>query len=311
MKPSRLATRLAFATALLCAPLALAPHAAERPRTLSFIAVGDWGRDGNYRQREVAHQMDSTGAAWQARFVISTGDNFYDNGLPSVTSERWRKSYEDIYTGPALQVPWYVVLGNHDYRGNPQAQIDYTKRSKRWRMPARYFTRTERLPGGGKVDLFFLDTNVFIESYRRDKKKYADVAEQSPEAQLNWLDQSLSRSRAEWRVVVGHHPVFSEGASHGDTPVLVEKLKPLLERHRVHLYLNGHDHDLQHIVVSGIDYVTSGAGSLTRPTNSGPDTRFALGKTAGFVAFAVDRDSLRASFIDFNGHERYRFSRGR
>jgi hypothetical protein len=31
-----------------------------------------------------------------------------------------------------------VALGNHDYRGVPQAQLDYAKTSSRWRMPAAF-----------------------------------------------------------------------------------------------------------------------------------------------------------------------------
>ena len=279
-------------------------------RALDFLVVGDWGRDGDFRQRDVAVQMDSTARARGVRFVISTGDNFYDNGVPSVDSDRWRKSLEDVYTGSGLAVPWYVVLGNHDYRGNPQAQIDYSRRSARWRMPARYFMRREKLPAGGSADLFFLDTNVFIEGYQKDAK-YSDLAAQSAGGQLRWLEQGLKRSTADWRIVIGHHPVYSKGASHGDTPELIAQLKPLLDRYHVQMYVNGHDHDLQHIVVDGVDYVTSGAGSLTRPTNPRPGPRFTLGRTAGFVAFSLSRDSLRASYIDWRGAERYRSSRGR
>jgi acid phosphatase len=253
--------------------------------------------------------MDSTAAANAARFVISTGDNFYNDGVPSVTSKRWLTSFEEIYTGSSLQVPWYVVLGNHDYRGNAQAQVDYSKRSKRWRMPSRYFKRSEKLPGGGTVELFFLDTNVFLQEYRRDKK-YGDVAKQSPDAQLRWLEGALKGSDAEWRIVVGHHPLYSYG-SHGNTATLIPRLEPLLHKYGVQLYLNGHDHDLQHITNSGVDYITSGAGSFTRSTKHGAGTQFAIGKTPGFVAFSVDRDSLRAQFIDSHGSVRHAFSRGR
>lgn len=300
---------LALFAVLGTAPRTGAARAPEA-RALRFLVVGDWGRDGNFRQREVAAQMDSTARARGIRFVISTGDNFYDNGVPSVDSDRWRTSFEDVYIGPALAVPWYAVLGNHDYRGNPQAQVDYSRRSARWRMPARYSMRHELLPGGGSADLFFLDTNVFIEGYQRDAA-YSDLATQSASGQLRWLEQGLQGSRADWRIVIGHHPVYSKGASHGDTPELIAKLKPLLDRYHVQMYVNGHDHDLQHIVVDGVDYVTSGAGSLTRPTSPRPGPRFTLGRTAGFVAFSLTRDSLRASYIDWRGAERYRSSRGR
>ena len=304
-----------LATLLLIPLLLGALHSASLgesgARSLSFLVVGDWGRGGDFRQRDVATAMARTAEQLGARFVVSTGDNFYPNGVPSVDAPAWKQSFEDVYVQPSLQVPWYVVLGNHDYRGNSQAQLDYSKRSKRWRMPARYWSRTEKLPGGGKAEFFFLDTCPFVEHYDKEKKKYPQLAAQDEDAQLRWFERALQKSRADWRIVVGHHPVFSEGASHGDTDELVRRIKPLLERHGVQLYLNGHDHDLQHIEVNGVHYVTSGAGSLTRPTNTGPDTRFALGKVAGFVAVTLTRDSLTTEFVDFEGDRRHACTRGR
>ena len=34
----------------------------------------------------------------------------------------------------------FAYLGNHEYRGNTQAVIDYSKVSARWNMPDRYYT---------------------------------------------------------------------------------------------------------------------------------------------------------------------------
>ena len=73
-----------------------------------------------------------------AAFVISVGDNFYENGVASLQDPHWQQSFEHVYAAKSLQVPWYVVLGNHDYRGNVDAQLDYGKTHPRWNMPARY-----------------------------------------------------------------------------------------------------------------------------------------------------------------------------
>lgn len=285
-------------------------QAARKPSALSFLVLGDWGRDGQYRQREVAREMANMAGESRASFVIATGDNFYPEGITSVDSPRWRTSFEDIYQAPSLQIPWYVVLGNHDYRGQAAAELAYGRHSSRWKMPARYYRQTMALPKGGKADFFFLDTSPFLEGYRKDRA-YGDITQQSAADQLRWLEAGLVSSRADWKIVIGHHPVYSEGASHGDTRELVRDLKPILERHGVQLYLNGHDHDLQHIVVNGISYVTSGAGSLARPTGTGPDTRFGLGGTAGFVVVSMTSERLTARFIDWNGKERYEFTQPR
>src|SRR5262249_10265627 len=71
----------------------------------------------------------------KSRFVVTTGDNFYD-GVTSLHDAHWQESYEAVYHRPSLQIPWYVVLGNHDYQGSVQAQLDYAYLSARWCLPA-------------------------------------------------------------------------------------------------------------------------------------------------------------------------------
>lgn len=301
-------TLVGFVAGLL---LSQAPtsHAARKPTGLTFIVVGDWGRNGEFHQRDVAAQMGRVANETQAAFVISTGDNFYDNGVTSVRSPQWQSSFENIYAVASLQIPWYVVLGNHDYRGGPAVEVEYTRISKRWRMPARYFSQRFALPGGGTAEFWFLDTQPFIEGYRRDSR-YADVAKQSKQAQLSWLESSLAGSHADWKIVVGHHPVFSKGR-HGDTRELILDVQPLLERYGVQVYLNGHDHDMQHIVVNGISYLTSGAGSQPRPSGRGPATRFSLGNRSGFLAVELTQQQFAGRFVDWTGKQVYAFTQPR
>ncbi|HTF80063.1 MAG TPA: metallophosphoesterase, partial [Cytophagales bacterium] len=100
-----------------------------------FFVIGDWGRNGEENQTEVAKSMKWCAERIDPRFIISTGDNFYTYGVASIDDPQWMSSYENIYKGNALHIEWYPVLGNHDYLGNTQAQIDYTKKSRRWVMP--------------------------------------------------------------------------------------------------------------------------------------------------------------------------------
>ena len=109
--------------------------------------------------------MGETAARIGARFVISAGDNFYEDGVAGVGDPKWRTSFEEVYVHRALQVPWHVALGNHDYHGDTDAQIAYSKVSPRWRLPARWHVRRELAPDGTSLDLFFLDTSPFISSY--------------------------------------------------------------------------------------------------------------------------------------------------
>ena len=236
-------------------------------------------------------------------FTVSVGDNFYDTGVQSVSDPQWRTSFEDVYIHPALQTPWYVALGNHDYRGVPQAQVDYARTSPRWRMPARYFTHSHAAPDGQRVDLFVLDTSPMVRRYdsiTEATQLRANVESQDVPAQLRWLDAALGRSTAAWKIVAGHHPVFSGGSEHGSTPELIAQVKPLLERHGVQLFMNGHDHDLQHIVVGPVTYICTGAGSKTRPPSAIAGTRFCSDRS-GFTAYRIMGNRLHIDFVDYIG----------
>ncbi|MGN6374043.1 MAG: purple acid phosphatase family protein [Sphingomonas sp.] len=301
---------------------ALAPLDALWARTadagaLTFVAVGDWGREGQHRQRDVATQMGLAAQRIGARFVISVGDNFYETGVASVDDPAWQQSFEQVYTAPSLQVPWQVALGNHDYQGNTQAQIDYSSRSHRWRMPGRWYDFAERAPDGTEVHFFVVDTSPMLEQYYDDGAKKVKVADQRQNVpvQLAWLDHALARSTAPWKVVIGHHPIYTgkataatgepdDAAEHrfGGTPELIVLLDPILQRHRVPLYLNGHDHDLQHVVHDGTHYICTGAGSLTDAVCYPGDSDF-CSLQSGFIACAADRRQLRVVYRDYRGAE--------
>ena len=69
-----------------------------------------------------------------------------------------------MYTGDSLQIPFYVVAGNHDHRGNVTAQVEYSKHSARWTMPNPYYTRSFAFDNGNggntTLDLVMIDTGL-------------------------------------------------------------------------------------------------------------------------------------------------------
>ena len=268
---------------------------------LSFLAVGDWGRDGAFNQGAVAAQMGKTAAAIGARFVISVGDNFYEDGVTGLNDPKWRTSFDDVYAAPSLQVPWWAILGNHDYHGDTQAQIDFSAKSRRWRMPARHYSRTESAPDGTRAEFFFLDTSPFIAGYYAADSK-TKVAGQDPAAQLAWFDAALAASIADWKIVVGHHPVHSGREPASTAADMAAKIEPILQRHRVPLYLNGHDHDLQHFQAGATHYVCTGAGSKMDPACVADAADFCSVRP-GFCALRLTAQALEVAFRDDAGGE--------
>ena len=142
------ATQAAVVGRLLPDTLRAAEVAETKPGALNFLVFGDWGRHGETDQMDVATQMGIAANALKAQFVISVGDNFYEKGVTSTDDPQWQISFEDVYHADSLQVPWHVALGNHDYLGNCDAQIAYSRISKRWNMPARYFTMARQIASG-------------------------------------------------------------------------------------------------------------------------------------------------------------------
>lgn len=300
-----LTRRALLAKSLAAASLAALPtgSAASDEASFSFLVVGDWGHANSEGQRQVAHAMGIAARRDRVRFVVSTGDNFYPRGVSGVSDPLWKDAFENVYGDNGLQGPWYPVLGNHDHKGNVAAERDYSAASSRWSMPADYYRHTEVLGSGGDlIELFFLDTLPLLSS---GDGFLARLIEPGAATQLSWLGAALAESKATWKIVVGHHPVFSAGP-HGNTPVLIAALKPLFDRHHVAAYINGHDHNLQHIIVDGVSYLTCGAGSEARPAAAHPEGAAFSAAVPGFMAVKMRPSAILLTFLDAQARVLYR-----
>ncbi len=272
----------------------------------NYLVIGDWGRNGFFNQAKVAQGMGRIGAAVQSRFTISTGDNFYLDGVTSTSDPKWERSFEDIYTAPSLQSRWYATLGNHDWMGSVPSQIEYTDQSERWYLPAQYYAETMAIDDDTDVLFVFIDTTPLAYP-EEQKRRFSDSGEWDPERQLVWIEETLASSDAAWKIVVGHHPIYVGSIRYSDNLRLVESLVPIFERTGVQMYLAGHDHNLQHHRPEGstIDYFVSGAGSLTREVVETPNTLFAL-RIPGFMAISMSGTRAEVQAYDEDGGVVYR-----
>ncbi|MFA9187882.1 tartrate-resistant acid phosphatase type 5 family protein [Flavobacterium sp. FBOR7N2.3] len=279
---------------------------------LNFIVMGDWGRFGEDHQIPVAKQMGITATAINRDFIISTGDNFYPVGVASEYDPQWKSSFEDIYTDFSLHWNWYPILGNHDYAGNPDAQVAYSKISRRWNMPARYYSETFNINGdpSQQVLIAFIDTNPLIPEFYKSKQYGRNVISQDSTAQKKWLVKILTEApkSVKWKLVVGHHPLFTATLKRReayDTKAVRKSLKSLFDKYEVDAYIAGHDHDLQHLLPEGkTHYFVSGSASEATPIDRLPFSKLASSEY-GFMVFSALANTLYVQAVNEKGEVIY------
>lgn len=255
-----------------------APPPAVAGGRLHVLATADFG-SGNSNQRAVGAQMGAIQRRDPVDLVILGGDNIYassawgDGDLRGI-EQTFTKPYRELI---AAKVPFHAVLGNHDIRsdnGDPQVAF------KPFGMKGRWYTVRR-----GPVEFFMLDTNV-----------------NAPwQHQLPWLRSALAASTAPWKVVVGHHPIYSAGL-YGDDRALINRLTPLFERYGVQLYINGHEHNYERTkLIGGTTYLTVGGGGASlRPVVANSRTAKAI-STYSFGELIVEGNSLTIRGIDSKG----------
>lgn len=282
-------------------------------KELNFYLANDLGRNGYYEQKNIAELMGVMAETVDIECVLAAGDVHHFEGVRSVYDPLWQTNFEWIYKHPELMLPWYAVLGNHEYRGVPQAVIDYSKVSARWNMPSRYYTIVLE-EDGVTVRVLMLDTPPLIDKYRKDKETYPDAFTQDRDRQLAWVDSVLSVAKEDWVIVVGHHPIYAQTDKSESERTDMQKYldKILLKHSNVDMYLCGHIHNFQHIRVKGsnIDYVVNSSGSLSRKVEPVPGTVFCSSEP-GFSLISADEDTLSLYMLDKKGNVLHTVSRSR
>lgn len=253
-------------------------YSTPMPTEIVLVAIGDWGDDpksvGFGSRSKIVDPIHPDNrenvlnamAAWclenSCDGIISTGDNFYPQGIDSIHDPQWQ-TFERCFGRPGLShLPFYVTVGNHDYEGpgNISAQIAYGQENSRWIFPSRYYIR--EIPGHKFVlRLIMLDTMPMVPYYHRINSD--EYYCQNRSIQLMWLRETLQDTPSNTiNVVVGHHPeVTPVAARHGDKP---SELRAILEEFRVPVVLSGHIHNLQHVWFANLptQYMIVGTGSL-------------------------------------------------
>ncbi|MCH9684190.1 MAG: metallophosphoesterase [Deltaproteobacteria bacterium] len=280
------------------------PPEVGEPGVVRFAAFGDTG-EGNDAQMMVANAAEIVCQDRGCDFALLLGDNFYDTGVTSTDDPQFVDKFESIYEG--LDMPFYVVLGNHDYgtlandwpRGNNQ--VEYTTLSDKWTMPNFWYTFSSETGG---TQFFAFDTARMMWNH--------DVGDQRA-----WMADELAKSTAPWKVAFAHHPYISNG-EHGNAglyegipglPIIsgVEVLEFIDDFvcGNAQIYISGHDHNRQVFdPVCGTYFFVSGASAKTSDfayRNNNP-TQWDDDQREGFLWVEIEGPQFTAAFYDFDGN---------
>ena len=256
----------------------------------------------------VEKQLSETAQEVDASFIVTCGDNFHGHGVPSSTDSLWIVNFENVYTASSLMIPWYITLGNHDYEGNVEAELEYAKTSKRWIEPARYYSFTKNISKSTRALFVILDSSPFVDEYMNQKNDGHHVAGQKIALQWRWCDSVLSSSTASWKFVFFHHPAYSASSKHGSTLEIQRAFVPLFEKYHVNACFSGHDHDLQHSRPDSatVEYFGCGGGSETRPAGQAAFTKYS-NASLGFGVVSLTQHTMRFSFVNDKGEQIYQY----
>ena len=283
------------------------------------LMVGDWGYEDFNAQSRVAKAMQGYVAAqgFKTEALLMLGDNWYGPLPGGVKDKRWQTQFEEMYPKSAFDCPAYAIPGNHDYQRMPEskvaAELEYAKAGgTRWTMPSLWysFTFPAKKP---LVTVIALDSNMLSADGKWDRVTDFTLRPEQQAEQLAWLKAELEKPRTTpFVIVMGHHPIFSNGP-HGDHKVLIRDWEPLLREHKVHLYLAGHDHDMQHLEFEGhpTSFVLSGGGGADlynlkiAQAQRGPMAE----KVYGFSELVVAPEMLTVRHLDEQGQLIHAFTK--
>jgi hypothetical protein len=203
----------------------------NRPDSLKFAAIGDNGTGGQ-AEYDIAAQMIAAHNIFPFDMVIMLGDNLYGRQQPDDFIQKFARPYAPLL---GKGVRFYAALGNHDRQENRNYE-PFEMGGQRYYTYARH-----------NVRFFVLDSN------------YLDPP------QLAWMEAALQSSTEDWKICYFHHPLYSDGKTHGSSVDLRVKLEPLFVKYGVNAVFSGHDHVYERLTPQkGIQYFVAGAAGQLR-----------------------------------------------
>ena len=279
--------------------------------SLIYYSIGDWGASSVHPNS--AKFVANTMATYYPylnpppNFVISLGDNFYDNGVTGISDELWDVAWYSKFIRPfpyLHDMRWFSILGNHDYYGGPksiESQIEMTKYCKNWIMPGKNYYSYDKETSSYHI---FIDTiKIYPELYEATRSLYTQQDIQESLMQLEQMLIDANQLKCRWIFVFGHYHIFSNGY-YGNYDMMIERVLPLLKKYNVSVYFSGHDHNFQLFKYDGIYFCINGAGAYKAQIsryNANVEVNMIYGNSNnGFLIHKLNDKYLNLQFVNVN-----------
>jgi len=226
-----------------------------------------WMKDTTKARHKVAFRI----AQVRPDLVINTGD-IVDRGG---SAGAWRVFDEENAWLRRMGVPYYPVLGNHEFLGGSRSSA-----------LKNYFDRFPYLDGRrwysfetGGVGFVMVDSN------------FDDMTEKDKTTQLKWIQQTLDTYETvpeiKMSVVVTHHPAFTNSRNEMADVRVMNLVLPLVSGHpKVKVFFSGHSHTYERFRIGGLNYIVTGGGGAPLDPIDGaanfPDDLYQAGGVRGF-----------------------------
>lgn len=278
-----------------------------------FYGIGDIGEINKGGEKIIKLiDEDQKKSPSQIKFLNIMGDNFYPKGVIDKNDPSFKKMDKLLST---TSIPKHIVLGNHDWAGNPKAQLEY--KSTHWKIDNFYYKKSFK-GENYSLDVFYIDTQILYPGKDKTnpweyfKEKIRSVFNKDhvivKKNQLEWLEKSLKESNATWKVVIGHYHLKSSGI-YSVYNEFRNVVFPLFKKYNVDMYFCGHEHDMQHFCLKEDDYILNqfvcGSGSNTRHIRRNEGQIFAVSEV-GFYKCLISGNKALVTFINVNGKEIYK-----
>jgi len=237
--------------------------------SVKFAVIGDMGT-GDSRQFDTANQMIRYHTKFPFDRVLMVGDNIYGGQGPQDLAQKFATPYKALLD---QGVKFYASLGNHDAPGNYQYPL--------WNMSGPYYSHATK-----NVRFFALDTN------KVDSKELA------------WVENELKNAKEDWKICYFHHPLYSDGGTHGSNVELRVVLEPLFVTYGVNVVFAGHDHIYERITPQkGIYHFVEGASGALRKgdIHRSAMTAASFEQDSSFMLVEIDGDKLWFQTISRTG----------